>query len=176
MKAYKLVRKLKDGNCYPLFIDKNRQFFFEEERIAECHITPGFAPRTGFHVCIQPVAPHLKEKLSNGEQYLKVDGVTLVSNTLTGDITNDFNLVLFGCNRDGTAAYLSKSRVYACKISTGNTLVRDYVPVKKLSNNEYGMYDMVTKQFFGNSGTGAFTGGPAVKPTFIKFTNDYYNA
>lgn len=68
MKAYKLVRKLKDGNCYPLFIDKNRPFLFKEERIAECHITPGFSPRTGFHVCIQPVAPHLKEKLSNGEQ------------------------------------------------------------------------------------------------------------
>lgn len=30
------------------------------------------------------------------------------------------------------------------------------------SNNEYGMYDMVTGTFFGNSGTGAFTGGEIV--------------
>ena len=67
MIVYKLVRKLKDNKLYPLFIDKKRSYVFHEKRYAECIPTKGFALRTGFHCCIKPYAPHLKMKLSNGE-------------------------------------------------------------------------------------------------------------
>ena len=40
MKAYKLVRLGKDGNCYPLFINKKQPFTFGKEMIAEYHPTP----------------------------------------------------------------------------------------------------------------------------------------
>lgn len=34
---------------------------------AKCYPTKGFAVRKGFHCCFEKNAPHLKEKLANGE-------------------------------------------------------------------------------------------------------------
>lgn len=73
MKAYKLVRKKKDGKLYPLFINKTVPTPIGEWLDAECHPTNGFAVRTGWHCCFKPFAPHLKEKLSNGEQRVWVE-------------------------------------------------------------------------------------------------------
>ena len=73
MIAYKLVRKLKDGNLYPLFIDKHRPYIFGEKRIAEYVPTKRFAPRKGFHCCFMPYAPHLKTELSNGEKRIWIE-------------------------------------------------------------------------------------------------------
>ena len=61
-KAYKLVRKLKDGSLAPLFINKRLRLVTDEWLEAECHPTKGFAVRPGFHCCFQPIAPHLSEK------------------------------------------------------------------------------------------------------------------
>lgn len=68
MKAYKLLRMKKDGNLYPLFINKTVSTPIGEWMTAECHPTKGFAVRQGWHCCFKPIAPHLKERLSNGEQ------------------------------------------------------------------------------------------------------------
>ena len=73
MKAYKLVRKSKDGNLYPLFIDKKRPYIFNEKRKAEFIPTKGFAPRLGFHCCFIPYAPHLKTHLANGENRVWIE-------------------------------------------------------------------------------------------------------
>ena len=73
MKAYKLVRKAKDGNLYPLFIDKARPYVIGEPRVAEFHPTKGFAPRFGFHCCFIPLAPHLKTELANGEKRVWIE-------------------------------------------------------------------------------------------------------
>ena len=73
MKAYKLVKKTKDGKLYPLFIDKKRPYILGEKRTAEYIPTKGFAPRLGFHCCFKPYAPHLKEKLSNGEERVWIE-------------------------------------------------------------------------------------------------------
>ena len=68
MKAYKLCAKGKDGNIYPLFINKGKKFDFGEWMEAECHPPKGFALRKGFHCCFVPYAPHLKEKLAHGRE------------------------------------------------------------------------------------------------------------
>lgn len=73
MKAYKLVRKKKDGKLYPLFINKTVSTPIGEWLDAECHPTNGFAIRKGWHCCFRPFAPHLKETLSNGEQRVWVE-------------------------------------------------------------------------------------------------------
>lgn len=73
MKAYKLVRKAKDGSLYPLFIDKHRPYIIGEQRLAEYHQTKGFAPRFGFHCCFIPLAPHLKTELANGEKRVWIE-------------------------------------------------------------------------------------------------------
>ena len=73
MTAYKLMRLGKDGNVYPLFINKKEATRFGEVLKAECYPTRGFAIRCGWHCCFQPVAPHLKEKLASGERRVWVE-------------------------------------------------------------------------------------------------------
>lgn len=79
MIVYKKVRALKDGNYYPLFIDKKKPFLFGEWMEAGFHPTPGFAPRSlgldefgneigGWHCCFKPVAPHIADELKSGEK------------------------------------------------------------------------------------------------------------
>ena len=62
MIAYKLVRKLKDGNITPLFINKSFRITFNSWLEAESHPTKGFKVRPFWHCTSQPVAPHLSEK------------------------------------------------------------------------------------------------------------------
>jgi hypothetical protein len=62
MKAYKLIRKLKDGSLSPLFINKKSRIPVGVWLDAEAHPTKGFAFRKGWHCCFEPVAPHLSEK------------------------------------------------------------------------------------------------------------------
>lgn len=73
MKAYKMVRKLSDGKLYPLFINKTEPTPIGVWMQAECYPTKGFAVRKGWHCCFQPIAPHLKEILANGEQRVWVE-------------------------------------------------------------------------------------------------------
>ena len=73
MKAYKLVRLGKDGNCYPLFINKKEAFRFGEEMTANSYPTPGFAVRNGLQCCFKPLAPHLKEELASGEKRVWIE-------------------------------------------------------------------------------------------------------
>jgi len=62
MKAYKLIRKLKDGELSPLFINKKSRIPLNKWLKAESHLTKGFAFRKGWHCTLQPIAPHLSKK------------------------------------------------------------------------------------------------------------------
>ena len=68
---------------------------------------------------------------------------------------NDVTLKLF-CN---ATSQMSSIRMYKYKIWDNNILVRNFVPVIRKSDNVAGMYDIVTKQFFENAGTGTFNYG-----------------
>ena len=48
------------------------------------------------------------------------------------------------------------------KIYDNGTLVRDYVPCYRNSDNEAGLYDLITNTFYTNAGTGTFNVGPVV--------------
>jgi len=60
--AYKLVRKLKNGDITPLFINKKQRLEYHLTYTAELHETKGFAVRKGWHCCAEPIAPHLSKK------------------------------------------------------------------------------------------------------------------
>jgi len=62
MKAYKLVRKLRDGSLAPLFINKRSRIPIGVWLEAEKHPTKGYATRKGWHCLLKPVAPHLSQK------------------------------------------------------------------------------------------------------------------
>lgn len=62
MRAYKLVRLLKDGSLSPLFINRRSRLSVGTWMDAEAHRTKGFAFRKGWHCTLTPHAPHLSSK------------------------------------------------------------------------------------------------------------------
>lgn len=84
MKVYKKVRQLKDGNIYPLFIDKKKPFVIGEWSKSEYHPTKGFAERSigqnengeeigGWHSCPLPEASWIADELKSGEKRVWVE-------------------------------------------------------------------------------------------------------
>ena len=71
--------------------------------------------------------------------------------------TSTHNLFLLADNDNETAAGMISAKLYSCQIYDNGTLVRDYVPCIDPSG-AVGLYDTVSKAFFGNAGTGTFTG------------------
>ena len=71
---------------------------------------------------------------------------------------NGPNLVLFAVNANGSISEHSKTKLYYTKIWLNSVLTRNFIPCKRKSDNVIGLYDMVSRQFFTNSGTGDFTG------------------
>ncbi len=57
---------------------------------------------------------------------------------------------------------LSSMRLYYCKIYDNGTLVRDYIPCYRKSDNEPGLYDLVNNVFYTNAGSDSFTYGNEV--------------
>lgn len=62
MVAYKLIRKMKNGELSPLFINKKNRLSIGIWLDAENHPTKGFSIRKGWHCTLQPSAPHLSSK------------------------------------------------------------------------------------------------------------------
>jgi hypothetical protein len=62
MKAYKLVRKMNDGQLSPLFINQKSRLPMGEWMDAEFHPRKGFAERQGWHCTLEKNAPHLSER------------------------------------------------------------------------------------------------------------------
>lgn len=62
MRAFKLIRKLKDGSLSPLFINKKSRIPIGVWLDAEFHPTNGYSERMGWHCTLEPIAPHLSTK------------------------------------------------------------------------------------------------------------------
>lgn len=84
------------------------------------------------------------------------------NNSLSINITNSFNIYLLAINQDNTAISLGTYKLYTFKIYDNNTLVRDFIPCYRKSDNVLGLYDLINKVFYTNAGTGAFTYGGEV--------------
>ena len=80
--------------------------------------------------------------------------------TTSGTATISYPLYLCAYNSGSSVSNYGYLKLYSCKIYDGNTLVRDFVPIKTAVNT-YGLWDRVNKVFYKNSGTGTFTGGSA---------------
>ena len=91
---------------------------------------------------------------------LVVDG-TSYGSANSGTFTCTYSFVLFGWNNGSGGVSATASRVYACQIYDGDTLVRDFVPCISDADG-IGLFDLVEGKFYGNAGTGAFLGGEEV--------------
>lgn len=86
--------------------------------------------------------------------------------SIDGSVVNTFdistfsagqNLYLLALNNAGTLTRPAPAKLYSCQIYDNDVLVRDFVPCIK-DDGTVGLYDLVGKQFYGNAGTGTFTG------------------
>jgi hypothetical protein len=72
--------------------------------------------------------------------------------------TTSYSLCLLTINNYGTIeSRRASGKLYSCQIYDNGTLVRDFVPVIS-PDGAYGLYDKANSKFYGNAGSGAFTG------------------
>ena len=76
----------------------------------------------------------------------------------TGTFTTPYNLMLFAVNTKGTGSSYCSAKLWMCQIYDNGTLVRDFVPCINPAGAA-GLYDLVSGEFYGNSGTGSITYG-----------------
>ena len=91
--------------------------------------------------------------------YLVKDGTKLTTYSWTGDL-DKFNSIALFCNHT-TSSFSQKASVaykYFRMRDEGGWLFWG-IPAKRNSDSVLGMYDLITKQFFTNAGTGTFVEG-----------------
>ena len=96
---------------------------------------------------------------NNGSFSCTYGGATKTA-SYSGTLSNGFDLAIFTNNiqdSDTTSQRIS-ARLFSYLIYDNDVLTRDYVPCYVDATGEYGLYDMVTQSFYGNKGTGAFSG------------------
>lgn len=112
-------------------------------------------------------------ELSNGK--LKI-GQNEFTDTFTWE-NQTMSLTIFARKNDGTNitySGLAKGKLHYMKIYDNNALVRNFIPCKNASD-VIGLYDLVTKQFYGNSGTGTFIAGNVVTIPNLDYLQEIYN-
>lgn len=105
----------------------------------------------------------------------RIDDTTQES-TLT--YTNPFNLNmnfwLFRRNANSEdLKYYSYNKLYYFRMYQNGTLVRDFIPCYRNSDNEAGLYDLINNVFYTNQGTGKFIKGPSIINTNNTKTIDW---
>lgn len=92
------------------------------------------------------------------EGFTKTYSTAINATTMSGDSGTRIFLFARG-QAAGDFARMSKCQMYRAKIWDNGTLVRDFVPAMRNSDEVLGMYDIVGNLFYTNAGTGVFTGG-----------------
>ena len=108
---------------------------------------------------------NIKAHFENKNQRLIINDLGNVS--FTDSPTNPkLNAYLFGRNYSGGDSDKVSMKLYYWKIYDNGTLVRDYIPCIKNSNNEVGLYDLVNNTFYTNAGTGEFIAGNTIERNY----------
>ena len=124
------------------------------------------------------IVPSTRQKIS-----FKNNILTLPDNSTTTvtdyTFTTPSTLAIFALNQDGSIIEYSKTKLYNFKIYDGDTLIRDFIPCYRNSDNEVGLYDLVDNKFYTNAGTGKFEynkdfNDKYVKLNYIEFTGTQY--
>lgn len=91
------------------------------------------------------------------EEAAHTQTAALSGTTVTEDQTS--HIGLFARGNRGTFERFFKGYIYEYKYSESGVLLQDMIPVKRNSDDELGMYDLVNDVFYTNDGTGDFIGG-----------------
>lgn len=95
---------------------------------------------------------------SSGSQTLKINSTAMATiGTATSLSSPAYSVTLFGQNDGSVVNYKMTGMIYSFKAWENGVLVRDMIPAISTANGKIGMWDLVTKRFYGNSGTGTIT-------------------
>lgn len=107
----------------------------------------------------------IETQIKESNQYIKIDGTTLATSTVNMDDAGTVTAYLFRINGSSGDSKLGKIKLYECKLyDSSDNLIRDYVPCKRISDNEAGLYDFVSSTFYPSTTT-SFVGGSEVTPS-----------
>ena len=114
----------------------------------------------------------VKNISSNTEYTISITrGLATINNVnyVSGENTSiDSSYTFYIGNLNNAGSVYSKEfsgKIYYSKLYNNNILVFDGVPCYRKSDNEIGMYDLVSNTFFTNAGKGTFTAGAEIVPT-----------
>ena len=92
------------------------------------------------------------------KQEANMNGLT--SSCPAASFNSGYSLSLLAMNDAGVIdERRSEGRIYACKIFSGETIVRDFIPVISSLTNEAGLYDLIGGQFYRSKSTVPFISG-----------------
>ena len=96
---------------------------------------------------------------------------------------------LFGFRQRNTSSgnpwvnnpFPSSLKVFYFRAYSGTTLIRDLVPVRRMSDKVLGMYDIENGTFYVNAGSGSFTAGPVLSKLRLRcgdsgYAYDFYTS
>lgn len=89
------------------------------------------------------------------------NGSTVNIATEIEDVDCSTTLYLFALNNNGTMQRFTTCRLYRFQVYEGSTLVRDFVPARRIADGKLGLYELLgtyngeTGYFFTNEGSGA---------------------
>lgn len=81
----------------------------------------------------------------------------LLSTFSSQQFNTNYDIHIFCAAQSNVPAEFSSFKVAAFKIYNNNNLVRDFIACVRVTDNEAGLYDLVTETFYTNEGSGAFT-------------------
>lgn len=91
----------------------------------------------------------------------KIYEFTEILNNIPEGQINDFSCHLFcALNSSNNPFRFVEADLYYLKLTKGNTVIRNLIPVKKPSTNEIGLYDMENDYFYVSQGDDPFVAGP----------------
>lgn len=111
---------------------------------------------------------YTKFKLGSVFTIMQKDGFLWLDNESHEITTTSTSALKFGLfcktitNNVVETSTISNMKLYSFEVKQDFTDIAKYVPCYRKADSKPGIYDLVTKQFFTNAGTGEFTVGPDV--------------
>lgn len=103
----------------------------------------------------------------NNDINIKINDTTLSYHRETAYYKQTKDIYLFANNVSDNAQNYAKMKLKTFKVERNGAYIIDLRPAKDKSDNEIGLYDIVSQTFYQNDGTGAFVGGNVSSKTFI---------
>ena len=99
-------------------------------------------------------------EIDKNKNQTQINGETEATSSV-GTFQCNYPLILFANNTGGSISGGGSGKIYQLSIYDNGTMARMFIPCIN-PDGEIGLYDAANGQFYGNSGTGVFIGGPEI--------------